>query len=249
MSQTNTPIAPPQFGGGSSAIGAQVTRQIVEQLVPLLVSVLAGALAGLFNRKATQVPEPAIGAPGTPGGPVPTAGAPIPIIPTPTPTPISQPGVNVSRVSIAVQKAEYTPGLGDLYEGDRRPMLLVQRGENFSRGSRLWLDLTARDEGGEELNGADLIAGDLEYRTTHYVKNLGTGETAIIEGKGDDNPTAQGKIMPWHQVNAGGVGWGFRAWEQSVGMNAPAVFSADGEYEVWGQVGGVESNHIIVKVS
>lgn len=214
-----------------SKIGNEIVKQVIERHGKDIIEAVLGIITGLFRKK----PKPPVVVPEYVSGP-----GPKPITAPPENTPPGQPGREIARVKLEVQKAEYPRDPGNMYED---PMGIVRRGDNFNFGSVLWLNLTAYDDEGEEWRGDAIIEADLEYRTKHVITR--NGAVSYIEGRGGD----EGKPNEWKQQEDAGATFGSRAWLDSVGFNVRTVFRKEGEYDVVGYVGGIESNRLTIKVS
>lgn len=182
---------------------------------------------------------PAETVPNTPNVPTP-----IPAPPASTPTD-GQDQRLVARVTLQVQKAVHRAGEKggeELYTDER--LRECRNGDNYTKGSALWLDQTAIDEEGEEWQGHSITAAGLLFRTSHEVYKNGK-LVAFIRGDGGQ----VGNPKPWQQQNGGGVHWAQRAWKDSGGMNARATFSEEGQYEAVSYFDGVEAERIEINVS
>lgn len=112
--------------------------------------------------------------------------------------------------------------------------------ESIPYGSKIWLDLTAKDAEGREWLRGDILEAKLGFKTEHHCGG------AFIKGKGQD---AQGNPNPGYEVNeAKGVGNGITAWLSSKGFLHQMKVNQEGEFDCVGFVDGVESNSFTIRV-
>lgn len=106
--------------------------------------------------------------------------------------------------------------------------------------SKVWLDLTAYDADGEELQRDRVIAAGLAYHTAHRV-----GEASIVGGGANaDGQPYEPTMRDTEQVSNG-----WTAWETSLGFLHQIKVREEGSYRCSGSVGGVESNTFTIRVS
>ncbi len=147
----------------------------------------------------------------------------------------------ISRVQL--QKARfpdaYENGKDGLVEGEAlRDINSGQTPMNY--GSKFWVDLTAYDRAGKELYRDAVIALSLQYRTEHHA-----GDAYIVGNGGQP-----GAPKPGYKTNDTDlVGNGITAWTSSMGFLHQFKSHAEGNFEVWGSVDGVESNRLNIRVS
>jgi len=219
----------------SSPIKSAVTIEQVIRLaqeLPRIIELLKsiGAMFGLFGKKT---PVPAPDAPPAPPVVVPNAPS-IPQVPI-------QPLARVASIRTVLQNVErpdragggHDPitGVRITYE-DARGM--SARGEAFNYGCVAFLDSTAFDGDGDEFTGGSrgkLVANNLEFKGKWRIKKDGV-LVAAIEGTGDDNPTGEGKPLPWHEARSAGVGFGQGKWMASAGMGIRVVFEGEGDFTI-----------------
>jgi hypothetical protein len=125
---------------------------------------------------------------------------------------------------------------------------MIERKENFNYDCVGIFYGSGRDANGDELFGEDIIAADIEFRNTYRVYFNGR-LTALVEGKGDDNPVGEGKPAPWHEVKSEHVTIGSSRWLGSAGCDNRIVFHAQGVYEVEFEYHGYVAGRIEIHVS
>ena len=113
--------------------------------------------------------------------------------------------------------------------------------ENIPYASKIWLDLTARDQNGVEWLRPDILNASLGFKTEHHCGG------AFIKGHGQDS---NGNPMAGYETNeADGVGNGITAWLSSKGFLHQMKVNEEGQLECFGFVDGVESNHFTLAIS
>jgi hypothetical protein len=108
---------------------------------------------------------------------------------------------------------------------------MIERGDNFNYECVAFFYGQGRDTFGDELFGEDLIAADLEFRTTYKVYKEGR-LIGVYEGKGDDNPVGEGAPAHWHQTTSDDIAFGSSRWLSSAGCDLRIVFLKEGSYQV-----------------
>jgi hypothetical protein len=197
----------------------------------------------LFEKLIPPPPEviaPAPGPidPGRPGGPT------LPQVPIDT-RPIKV-LTSASLTCAGVEVPQRVGGGPGVMYSDHHGM--IARGDNFNYGCVAFFYGMGRDANGDEFLGQDLIDADLEFRTTYRVYKNGR-LVAVMEGKGDDNPNAEGKPAHWHQSESGGVGFGSSRWLNSAGCDSRIVFYEEGSYEVEWEMAGFVAGRVPFHVS
>jgi hypothetical protein len=231
-------------GGVVTGIGGAILND--PQIRQTLLNVFLGWITGLLHPKAKA---PVVPATKPVLAPVQISQEyPDDIIPNPKPV-----GRSVVSVELKLGRAQYNKerfpeqytedNPFGLYSG--ADLRAIQDGsKNLNWGSKLWLDLTARDQNKAELLRPDILTLGLAFRTEHHCGD------AFIKGHG---PGADGGPQAGYETNdTDAIGNGEAAWISSLGFlhQMKAFAGADnGEFECWGSVGGVESNRFTIRVS
>lgn len=229
--------------GQKSSVSSDLIGSILgnPQIQETLVQSLLGALLGLFKRK----PKPIV----LPGGtPVPNpnndAGDDFPddVIPPP----VTAKTRIVSKVRMVASRLQYSRRLNpEMYTADNKfglysnPRLYEGGKDAINIEAKGWFDLTAFDQNGVEFKPEAVAEYDLAYKTEHHV-----GDTFIKGNGGSLGSPNEG----YETFEGEGVGNGITAWISSNGFLHQVKFHKEGTYEVWGKVGGVESNRFVIRV-
>lgn len=212
-----------------------VKAQLVQGLINALVQGVGKLLAGVFGKKKAEAPKVPVSAP-QPNPVDPGEGRFLDdVIPAPAGRKIAKVRCKLSRIQLSTQRFG-----GELVQPtDRHEQGL----DAINWGSKVWIDLTAYDEQGREFLQDAVLAHGLAFKTEHHVG------AAHIVGAGAD---PQGNPLPYVTADTDEIGNGISAWLYSKGFlqQFKAHAAADGQsFDVWGKVGGVESNHITLKFS
>lgn len=205
-----------------------------------LINSIVNLFKGIFGHKkppAGPITEP-IPAPGSPSD------FPDDHIPAP-----ATPSRSVVTLELKLSRAQYSKERFPEEYTAQNPFGLVsqerlraiERGEaNLNWGSKFWLDLTARDANGNEYLRDAIVAKSLAFTT-----ELHAGE-AFIKGHGANT---DGSLKEGYETNdTDAVGNGISAYISSNGFLHQMKAHSQGEFECWGRVAGIESNHFVIKV-
>lgn len=229
--------------GNKSLIGDLGNNPAVQSALAAIISQLLtafpGLILGLFRKKPTEpvtVPTPV---------PVqPDEEFPDDTIPEPkAERTIKSVRLKLTRAQYNKQRFpdQYANGKDGLYSSAE--LRAIEDGTSaLNYASKFWLDLTAFDEEKKEFLRPAVLAAGLAYDTEHhcgdaYIKGFGPNE------KNDDG-TPKAEVESTNEI-----GNGITAWNSSLGFLHQMKAHKEGEFECWGSVGGVESNHFIIKVS
>lgn len=204
------------------------------QVQQTLISELLKLITGWLHR--TPAPTVPVVTP-TPV-PVQPPGFPDDIIPAPTPT------RSVATVRLKRSRGQYNRERFPKEYTDDNPMGLISQDDlkgTIPFASKVWYDLTAYDAKGNEFLRDAVLSHNLAFQTELHVGD------AFIIGHGAEQ---DGSPTPGYEaVDSDAIGNGITAWKSSLGFLHQIKAHGEGTFEVWGRVGGVESNHEILKVS
>lgn len=207
-----------------------------------VLSAIFGFLVGLFKKKQQAPPV-------LPGGtPTPNPNQHSDEFPDDTiPAPPDTSRRKVTRVEARLTRLQWNRQMHpEKYDGREGTDGLYENPRSYEGGrdainiaSKAWIDLYAYDQFGKEFLRDAVVAQGLQYKTEHHV-----GE-AYIKGKGGQ----PGAPTPGYETNdTNEVGNGITAWESSMGFLHQVKLHAEGTFEVYGVVDGVESNHFTIRV-
>lgn len=222
-------------GIGDGVIGAILSNPKIQEAV---LEKILGAILGIFKKKPVLQPG---------DKPVPNPNTadhsefPDDVIPPPVPIVTRK----IKEVRIVTSRLQYAHSLNpEMYTPDNKDGLYsnprsYEGGKDaINIGAKGWFDLTAFDFDGKEFLPDAVAAYGLCYKTEHHIGD------SFIKGNGG----TPGNPNEGYETQDGQVGNGITSWRSTNGFMHQVKFHGEGTWEVWGSVGGVESNRFIIRV-